>query len=47
MNKFTTSIIRLDYSEPVALTDVLRISAADPVTKDFAGVCGITPFGRT
>lgn len=42
MNKFTTSIIRLDYEEPVALTDVLRISAADPVIKDFAGVCGIT-----
>lgn len=42
MNKFTTSIIRLDYDEPVALTDVLRISAADPVIKDFAGVCGIT-----
>lgn len=42
MNKFTTSIIRLDYDEPVALTDVLRISAADPVVKDFAGVCGIT-----
>lgn len=42
MNKFTTSIIRLDYAEPVALTDVLRISAADPVIKDFAGVCGIT-----
>ena len=42
MNKFTTSIIRLNYEEPVALTDVLRISAADPVIKDFAGVCGIT-----
>ena len=42
MNKFTTSIARLDYEEPVALTDVLRISAADPVVKDFAGVCGIT-----
>lgn len=42
MNKFTTSIVRLDYEEPVALTDVLRISAADPVIKDFAGVCGIT-----
>lgn len=42
MNKFTTSIIRLDYDEPVPLTDVLRISAADPVIKDFAGVCGIT-----
>lgn len=42
MNKFTTSIVRLDYDEPVALTDVLRISAADPVIKDFAGVCGIT-----
>ena len=42
MNKFTTSIIRLDYEEPVALTDVLRISADDPVIKDFAGVCGIT-----
>lgn len=42
MNKFTTSIIRLGYEEPVALTDVLRISAADPVIKDFAGVCGIT-----
>ena len=42
MNKFTTSIIRLDYEYPVALTDVLRISAADPVIKDFAGVCGIT-----
>ena len=42
MNKFVTSIIRLDYNEPVALTDVLRISAVDPVIKDFAGVCGIT-----
>ena len=42
MNKFTTSIVRLDYDELVALTDVLRISAADPVIKDFAGVCGIT-----
>ena len=42
MNKFTTSIIRLDYEEPVALTDVLRISADDPLIKDFAGVCGIT-----
>lgn len=42
MNKFTTSIIRLDYDEPVALSDVLRISAVDPVIKDFAGVCGIT-----
>nr|DAN56993.1 MAG TPA: hypothetical protein [Caudoviricetes sp.] len=42
MNKFTTSIVRLDYDEPVALSDVLRISAADPVIKDFAGVCGIT-----
>ena len=42
MNKFTTSIIRLDYEEPVALTDVLRISADAPVIKDFAGVCGIT-----
>lgn len=42
MNKFTTSIVRLDYEEPVALTDVLRTSAADPVIKDFAGVCGIT-----
>lgn len=42
MNKFTTSIVRLDYDEPVALTDVLRISAVDPVLKDFAGVCGIT-----
>lgn len=42
MNKFTTSIVRLDYDEPTALTDVLRISAADPVLKDFAGVCGIT-----
>lgn len=42
MNKFTTSIIRLDYDEPVALTDILCISAADPVVKDFAGVCGIT-----
>ena len=42
MNKFTTSIVRLDYEEPVSLTDVLRISAADPVIKDFAGVCGIT-----
>lgn len=42
MNKFTTSIVRLDYDEPVALTDVLRISADDPLIKDFAGVCGIT-----
>lgn len=42
MNKFTTSIIRLNYDEPVSLTDVLRISAADPLLKDFAGVCGIT-----
>lgn len=42
MNKFTTSIIRLDYEEPVALTDVLRVSADDPLLKDFAGVCGIT-----
>jgi hypothetical protein len=42
MNKFTTSIIRLDYDEPVALSDVLRVSAADPLLKDFAGVCGIT-----
>ena len=42
MNKFTTSIVRLDYDEPVALTDVPRISAADPVIKDFAGICGIT-----
>lgn len=42
MNKFTTSIVRLDYDEPVALSDVLRTSAADPVIKDFAGVCGIT-----
>ena len=42
MNKFTTSIIRLDYDEPVALTDVLRITPLDPVIKDFAGVCGIT-----
>lgn len=42
MNKFTTSIVRLDYDEPVALSDVLRISADDPLLKDFAGVCGIT-----
>lgn len=42
MNKFTTSIVRLDYDEPVALSDVLRVSAADPLLKDFAGVCGIT-----
>ena len=42
MNKFTTSIIRLDYDEPVAWTDVLRITPLDPVIKDFAGVCGIT-----
>ena len=42
MNKFTTSIVRLDYDEPVALPEVLRISADDPVIKDFAGVCGIT-----
>lgn len=42
MNKFTTSIVRLDYDEPVALTDVMRISDADPLLKDFAGVCGIT-----
>lgn len=42
MNKFTTSIIRLDYEEPVALSDVLRITPLDPVIKDFAGVCGIT-----
>lgn len=42
MNKFTTSIVRLDYDEPVALTDVLRISADDALIKDFAGVCGIT-----
>lgn len=42
MNKFTTSIVRLDYGAPVALTDVLRTSAADPLLKDFAGVCGIT-----
>lgn len=42
MNKFTTSIIRLDYDEPVALSDVLRITPLDPVLKDFAGVCGIT-----
>lgn len=42
MNKFTTSIVRLDYEEPVALTDVLRVSADDPLLKDFAGVCGIT-----
>lgn len=26
MNKFTTSIVRLDYDEPVALSDVLRIN---------------------
>lgn len=42
MNKFTTSIVRLDYDEPVALSDVLRVSADDPLLKDFAGVCGIT-----
>lgn len=42
MNKFTTSIIRLDYDEPVALSDVLRITPLDPVLKDFAGGCGIT-----
>lgn len=42
MNKFTTSIVRLDYDEPVSLTDVMRISDADPLLKDFAGVCGIT-----
>lgn len=42
MNKFTTSIIRLDYDEPVSLTDVLRITPLDPLLKDFAGVCGIT-----
>jgi hypothetical protein len=42
MNKFTTSIVRLDYEEPVALADVLRITPLDPVLKDFAGVCGIT-----
>lgn len=42
MNKFTTSIVRLDYDGSVPWTDVLRISAADPVIKDFAGVCGIT-----
>lgn len=38
MNNFTTSIIRLDYDEPVSLTDVLRITPLDPVIKDFAGV---------
>ena len=42
MNKFTASIIRLDYDEPVSLTDVLRITPLDPLLKDFAGVCGIT-----
>lgn len=42
MNKFTTSIIRLDYDGPVSWTDVLRITPLDPVIKDFAGVCGIT-----
>lgn len=42
MNKFTTSIVRLDYDEPVSMADVLRISPLDPVIKDFAGVCGIT-----
>lgn len=42
MNKFTTSIVRLDYDEPVPWTDVLRITPLDPVIKDFAGVCGIT-----
>ena len=42
MNKFTTSIVRLDYDAPAALSDVLRVSAADPLLKDFAGVCGIT-----
>lgn len=42
MNKFTTSIVRLDYDEPVALSDVLRVSAADPLLKAFAGICGIT-----
>lgn len=42
MNKFTTSIVRLDSDEPVALSDVLRITPLDPLLKDFAGVCGIT-----
>ena len=42
MNKFTTSIVRLDYDESVALPEVLRITPLDPVLKDFAGVCGIT-----
>lgn len=42
MSKFTTSIIRLDYDEPVALPEVLRITPLDPLLKDFAGVCGIT-----